>query len=1356
MSRNHCSLCIALLLTFQALTAAAAPEKGLGPTFSKSFAPDTIGPGSTSTLTFVITNPDPGEGRTDLAFTDVLPLGVTIAAAPQAASTCGGTLSAPAGGTTITFSDGTLAQGSNCTIVVNVTSATVDVHTNVSGDLTTDIGDVVGAEADLIVENALPGFTKSFAPNPTPLGSRTLLTFTIDNTANEEAATSLSFTDNLPAGLVVASPANASTTCTGGVVTAVPGSGVIGFASGSVADLASCTVSVDVVPSAAGMLGNVSGNLTSTPGGSSGMASATLDVTAAELVLIKEFTDDPVPPGGTATLELTILNRSRDEAVVDLAFMDDLDAVLSGLAATAGPTPDPPCGAGSSLTGAGLLTLSGGNLPAEGSCTFSVPVLVPAAADSGAYPNTTTALMGEQGGPIAGNQAFDVLFVSPAPLLTKTFTDDPVAAGGMVTLEFTITNTSSTSSAEDIAFTDVFAPIIPTASVVPAAGFCGDDSTATFDPLNGGLASLTIAGASLEPGESCTFSVVLDVAVAAAGGIYPNTTSAITALIGGEEPVTGNPASDDLVVVEGPRLTKEFTDDPVAPGDAVILEFTLAHDALAPADAVDVSFTDDLAATLTGLTATGLPLADLCGPGNGTLTGSAGDTLLTFAGATLTPGQTCTFPVTLQVDPAAISGIHPNTTSNVMATVAGVAVVGNPAADDLVVAGLLFTKEFIDDPVLPGAMATLRFSFENTSGTVDATNVGFTDDLDATLSGLTALGLPAAVCGGTLAGTSDLTFSGGTVTALNFCFFDVIVQVPGAAADGVYGNTTSSLVADIGAAVGVVLPPAFDTLTVTSDLLFLTKEFTDDPVAPGGTVTLQFEITNLDVVETVTDVTFTDDLEAALSGLAATGLPMAACGGTLSDAPPLTLNGASLGPGASCQFSVTLSVPAMVSPGSVATNTTSQVTGMVGAVPVTGNLASDDLVVVLLDFSKSFAGLTAAGATVQLSFTIENLDTVSGVTDVSFVDNLSAVLPGLVATGLPASAVCGVGSQLTGTSILNLTDGNLGPGASCTFNVTLQVPAGAAPGSYPNTTSDLLLAGLTASVPATALLVVEPAPLFSKSFAPNAIAAGAVSTLTFTIDNTASALAATALAFTDNLPAGVVVASPPNASTTCGGTLTAVAGTGVVTLSGGTVAAGASCTVTVDVTSAAGGVHVNTTGDLTSSLGNSGPASDSLMVGAPPAPLFSLSFAPNPVPAGSPSVLTFTIDNTGSLAAATGLDFTNALPAGLTVASPANASTDCTGGTLTAVAGTGVVSYAGGTVPASAVCTVQVSVVAALPGSYPNTSGDLTSSAGNSGPASDVLEVIDVVQEIPTLGEWALLLLASLLALLGIGRMRRS
>ena len=107
--------------------------------------------------------------------------------------------------------------------------------------------------------------------------------------------------------------------------------------------------------------------------------------------------------------------------------------------------------------------------------------------------------------------------------------------------------------------------------------------------------------------------------------------------------------------------------------------------------------------------------------------------------------------------------------------------------------------------------------------------------------------------------------------------------------------------------------------------------------------------------------------------------------------------------------------------------------------------------------SKTFTGgPVMPGSSVTLAFTIENFDPNSSVAaDIAFTDDLGAVVSGLAATGLPASGMCGPASEISGTSVLTFTGGSVEAGASCTFSVTLLVPAGAAAGSHLNTTSPL-------------------------------------------------------------------------------------------------------------------------------------------------------------------------------------------------------------------------------------------------------------------------------------------------------------
>ena len=634
--------------------------------------------------------------------------------------------------------------------------------------------------------------------------------------------------------------------------------------------------------------------------------------------------------------------------------------------------------------------------------------------------------------------------------------------------------------------------------------------------------------------------------------------------------------------------------------------------------------------------------------------------------------------------------------------------------------GLSIAKSFTDDPVIPGGTVTLEFTVDNTSVTSDATGMFFTDNLGGTLSGLVATGLPMAdICGAgsQITGTSLLIFTGGNLGAGTSCTFSVTLDVPAGAASGSYGNITSALQATINGGTATI-PPASDQLVVNSDLLTLAKTFTDDPVSPGDTVNLELTIGNLDPAQPASDIAFTDDLDAALPGLVATGLPAAnvcGAGSLITGTNVLSFTGGSLPAGGACTFSVTLQVPAGIPLGTVATNTTSSVTGTITGFPVTGDPATDTLQIDTIDFSKSFDAPVGPGGTAVLTFVIDNLDATNGANGLSFSDDLDSVVPGLVATGLPMSDVCGAGSQISGTSFLTLTGATLLPSGSCTINVTVQVPAAAAPGIYPNITSDLYSAGLPAGSPATADLVIEPPPTFAKSFTPALILTGGSSTLDFTIDNSAAAAAAGALAFIDSLPAGLVVATPANAASTCtGGTLTAVAGSGSIAYTGGSVASGSQCSVSVDVTALAPGTMVNTTGDLTSSLGNSGTASATLSV-AEGAFSLSKNFLSAPVLRGGTVVLEFTLTNQSSVSALTNITFIDDLGAvvpGLAAVGLPQ-SDFCGAGSV--LSGTSVLSLTGANLAASASCvfTATIAVPPGAPlGTFINTTSTVSALAG--------------------------------------------
>ena len=97
----------------------------------------------------------------------------------------------------------------------------------------------------------------------------------------------------------------------------------------------------------------------------------------------------------------------------------------------------------------------------------------------------------------------------------------------------------------------------------------------------------------------------------------------------------------------------------------------------------------------------------------------------------------------------------------------------------------------------------------------------------------------------------------------------------------------------------------------------------------------------------------------------------------------------------------------------------------------------------------------------------------------------------------------------------------------------------------------IVMAAVAVAMAASSSATNGTPPTFTKSFSPNPIFVGGTSTLTFTIDNTAALSAATSLAFSDTLPAGVVIETPNGAVDGCSGSLTAPAGGGAVTYTGG-------------------------------------------------------------------------------------------------------------------------------------------------------------------------------------------------------------
>jgi uncharacterized repeat protein (TIGR01451 family) len=173
-----------------------------------------------------------------------------------------------------------------------------------------------------------------------------------------------------------------------------------------------------------------------------------------------------------------------------------------------------------------------------------------------------------------------------------------------------------------------------------------------------------------------------------------------------------------------------------------------------------------------------------------------------------------------------------------------------------------------------------------------------------------------------------------------------------------------------------------------------------------------------------------------------------------------------------------------------------------------------------------------------------------------------------------------------------------------------------------------------------------------------------------------------------------------------------------------------------------------------------------LVLGATP-PTISKSFLPTSINSGSTSTLTITLSNTSIDTVDNIVTLTDNLPLGVLIAGVPNASTTCPGGGVVgAPAGGGTVTLTGGQIPAGTLspaapgtCTVTVDVTSSVSGIHVNTipvGGLTTDNGNNAAPAIADLTVVALAPtDIPTLSEWAMILLASLLAMAGLVAVRR-
>jgi uncharacterized repeat protein (TIGR01451 family) len=562
---------------------------------SKSFSPNPASLNGVSVLTITLTNPNPGT-VSGYNFVDNFPANLMVAATPAATTAgCGApTLTASAGSSSLSFSNGTLAANSNCVIKVNVTPTATGSLVNTTGHLfidTTDTGH--NATATLTVNNAPPPGTglcgvtmaswtvpNGTAANPPDLAgglptTKAANVATATLSANVPANTSIDASSGhvdttswsttgyktlsqfvqftldttnytgVMMGFWMAdpSPANGPSTITvtvnngGGfgapVLTITPtgASGPFAFYSANLTGLTN--------PSGTTLI-RISGT-----GAKNDAASVLFDdmlftgcTSAVKPALTKAFSPTPIALNAISTLTFTLTNTNT-APLTGAAFTDSLP---SGVQVAATPAAATTCGGTwAPAAAATSLTFSGGTIPASGSCTVSVHVI---ATTAGPHGNVSGTLSTTESGTTISSVGTATLTAILPPVIAKQFSPSPILAGGTSALTFTITNPNQNDALGGVAFGDTF-PTSPGAMTVagaPAASTSGCGAPA-FNPA-AGAGSISFSGGTIAGGGTCIVTLNVTAPVA---GTYNNTSGNVSHVINATT-INGNTASGSLSI----------------------------------------------------------------------------------------------------------------------------------------------------------------------------------------------------------------------------------------------------------------------------------------------------------------------------------------------------------------------------------------------------------------------------------------------------------------------------------------------------------------------------------------------------------------------------------------------------------------------------------------------------------------------------------------------------------------------------------------------------------------------------------------------------------------------------------------
>ncbi|MGD0735468.1 MAG: Ig-like domain repeat protein [Terracidiphilus sp.] len=313
------------------------------------------------------------------------------------------------------------------TLITGTPSATTFTYTDASSGLATSSGGTANAGIEIL---GPPSITTSFSPTviqPISGSGTTVSTLTFSITNGNAIPIDASFTDSLPANLLVAAAPDVTNNC-GGSVTAPPGTGPISFSNAALAP-GTCTITVNV-QSAVDNTYNNSVTIDSTIAGNGITSLATLTVINPPHI-IKAFGAASMPAGATTSLTFTVSNPNQNETLSSINFTDSFPFGL--VVATPNGVSNTCSGTFTATAGSGLASLSGTALAPGASCMASVNVQ----SASVAVENNAVTVSDLTAG--TGNTSIaSITITQPATTTAVTSSSNPSVSGQLVTFTATV------------------------------------------------------------------------------------------------------------------------------------------------------------------------------------------------------------------------------------------------------------------------------------------------------------------------------------------------------------------------------------------------------------------------------------------------------------------------------------------------------------------------------------------------------------------------------------------------------------------------------------------------------------------------------------------------------------------------------------------------------------------------------------------------------------------------------------------------------------------------------------------------------------------------------------------------------